>query len=273
MQTTTTSKLNRSIDSPERSRRGPGLASQRVPTPTPRSQNVGQAERIVSTLLGGALLLSTLRRPSLTRAPLALGAGALLHRGVTGHCYAYRALGVNTARDGSRERAKPEKSITIEKPVEELYRAWRDPQHVALLVGDFARIEALPDGRWRWRARLPAGKTLEWTTRTVEDRPNESITWRTEPDAPVQHEGSVRFRPAPQDWGTVVTLRMSFGAAGGPLATLTGQLLPRIPKALEESILRRCKSLCISGEIATLDKNPSARTPARAASPRPLPRS
>jgi len=244
-----------------------------VPPPTQRSQqNVGQAERIVSTWLGGALLLGTLRRPSLARAPLALGAGALLHRGVTGHCYAYQALGVNTARDGSRERTNPEKSITIEKPAEEIYRAWRDPQHVALLMGDFAQIEALPDGRWRWRARLPAGKTLEWTTRTVEDRPNESITWRTEPDAPFQHEGSVRFRPAPQDWGTVVTLRMSFGATGGPLAALTDQFLPRIPKALEESILRRCKSLCISGEIATLEKNPSARKPARDSSPRSLPR-
>jgi uncharacterized membrane protein len=233
---------------------------------------VGQAERIVSTLLGGALLLSTLRRPSVTRAPLVLGAAALLQRGVTGHCHAYGALGLSTARDGSRERTNPEKSITIEKPVDELYRVWRDPQHVALLMGDFARIEALPDGRWRWHARLPAGKTLDWTTRTVEERPNESITWRTEPGAPFQHEGSVRFRPAPQDWGTVVTLRMSFGATGGPLAALTNQILPRIPKALEESILRRCKSLCISGEIATLEKNPSARTPVRAASPRPLPR-
>jgi uncharacterized membrane protein len=215
-------------------------------------------ERLVSTLLGGAFLLSALRRPSPRAAAYVLGGSALLHRGVTGHCYVYDALGRSTA---SGESPRTQRSITIERPAEELYRAWRDPAHLAAIFGDLLEIEGLADGRLRWRARLPMGKTFEWTTSTVADRPGELIAWRSEPGSPFELEGSVRFRPAPRDWGTEVTLSLGFGAPGGPLAALT-KLLPRVSMSLEEHVLRRCKSLCVAGEIPTLAKNASARKPA-----------
>ena len=230
--------------------------------PSGQGTNVGGAERIVSTLLGSALLLRALRRPSASAIALALSGGMLVHRGVTGHCYVYEALGrkaLASSTPGSMHAARPQRSITIEKPAQELYRMWRDPQHVSALMGDFAEVQSTPDGRWRWRAHLPLGKAIEWTTTTVEDRPNELIAWRTEPDAPFAHEGSVRFQRAPRDWGTEVTLSMSFGAPGGMLSELTGKLFSSIPKALEESILRRCKSMSVAGEVPTLKNNPSAR--------------
>ncbi len=233
----------------------------------PRGTNVGGAERIVSTLLGSAFLLRAVSRPSPLSAVLALGGGALMHRGVTGHCYLYEAMGRKALPGSQADHARrPERSITIERPIEELYRMWRDPQHVSMLMGEFAEVQSTPDGRWRWRAHLPLGQSIEWTTTTVEDRPNELIAWRTEPDAPFAHEGSVRFRQAPRDWGTEVTLGMSFGTPGGVLSELSGTLLSRIPKTLEEAILRRCKSMSVAGEMPTLKNNPSARQSARSAS-------
>jgi uncharacterized membrane protein len=181
---------------------------------------------------------------------------------VTGHCYVYDALGRSTLARES-ESTRTQRSITIERPAEELYRAWRDPAHLAAIFGDLLEIEALADGRSRWRARLPLGKTMQWTTSTVADRPGELIAWRSEPGSPFELEGSVRFRPAPRDWGTEVTLSLGFGAPGSPLAALSA-LLPGISKSLEEHVLRRCKSLCVAGEIPTLAKNASARKPASA---------
>jgi uncharacterized membrane protein len=202
-----------------------------------------------------------MRHRSAAAAAFALVGGALMHRGVSGHCYVYDALGRKALPRSTRGAgyARPQRTITIERPAEELYRMWHDPRHVAALMSDFAEVESTPDGRWRWRARLPLGKSIEWTTTTVEDRPNELIAWRTEPDAPFMHEGSVRFRRAPRDWGTEVTLSMSFGSPGGVLSELTGTLLSSIPKALEEAILRRCKSMSVAGEMPTLKNNPSAR--------------
>ena len=66
------------------------------PLQAERSVNVGDIERWLSVLGGGALALCTLRR-SLGTLVLLAGAGALLSRGLTGHCALYQAMGVSTA--------------------------------------------------------------------------------------------------------------------------------------------------------------------------------
>lgn len=214
--------------------------------------NVGKLERVVSSMVGGALLISALRSPSPRKLAGLLGGAALLHRGVTGHCYAYSALGRNTT--GRRERSAVQQSITIGKSTDELYRLWQDPEHVAAIMRDFAQVEDLGSGRWRWTVSLPKGRSISWMTRRTAQRPGELIAWRTEEGTPFAHAGSVQFRAAPRDLGTEVTLRMSFGQA--PV-----KLFEAIPRVLEESILRHCKSLCEAGEIPTLQHNPDARKP------------
>jgi uncharacterized membrane protein len=226
-----------------------------VPWTDGRKQtNVGTPERIVSTLLGGALLLGAIRRPSPAGAALAVGGSALMHRGVTGHCMVYSALGRGSAE---QDEHATEHSITIERPAAEIHRTFRDPEHLAAMLSDVAEVTDLGQGRLRWLVKLPVGKPLQWTTRTVEDVPGERIAWQSEPDAAFSHRGAVRFQAAPRDWGTVVTL--SLGFSSGPLALMARSFRERLPRALEEHVLRRCKSLCVAGEIPTLRRNPSAR--------------
>ncbi|MFO1057073.1 MAG: DUF2892 domain-containing protein [Dongiaceae bacterium] len=55
--------------------------------------NVGNVERVVSSLIGVRMLLDGLYRPSLLR--MIMGS-ALLCRGVTGHSALYRMLGLDT---------------------------------------------------------------------------------------------------------------------------------------------------------------------------------
>jgi uncharacterized membrane protein len=57
------------------------------------STNVGMDERHVSLMLGGALAALGLFR--LRPMSLLLGSG-LIYRGMTGHCSAYQALGIDT---------------------------------------------------------------------------------------------------------------------------------------------------------------------------------
>jgi hypothetical protein len=62
-------------------------------------------------------------------------------------------------------------------------------------------------------------------------------------------EGTLSFRPAPPEWGTVVTLELEGpdGKAG---------------RVLADKLLRQLKSFAETGEVPTTDRNPSARADA-----------
>ncbi|HWP46706.1 MAG TPA: DUF2892 domain-containing protein [Candidatus Limnocylindrales bacterium] len=60
--------------------------------------NVGEVERWLSVLAGGALTLYGLSRSSWGGLMLTWIGGSLLHRGITGHCYLYEALNVDTSQ-------------------------------------------------------------------------------------------------------------------------------------------------------------------------------
>lgn len=62
--------------------------------------NVGETERIISAVVGGCALLFGLSRLSLTGVVALAAGGALLARGLTGHCGLYEALGTSTADEG-----------------------------------------------------------------------------------------------------------------------------------------------------------------------------
>jgi uncharacterized membrane protein len=58
--------------------------------------NVGQTERAISTVAGSLVLLCGLSRLSLTSLVAIVAGGALLQRGLTGHCRIYEALEMST---------------------------------------------------------------------------------------------------------------------------------------------------------------------------------
>jgi uncharacterized membrane protein len=78
--------------------RAGGQLAQR-PARRRRFRNVGEAERLLSLIGGGALAAFGLMRGGLAGLALGLVGGGLLYRGATGHCHLYGALGVSTADD------------------------------------------------------------------------------------------------------------------------------------------------------------------------------
>jgi hypothetical protein len=69
-------------------------------------KNVGTTERWLSVLGGAALILRGMNRPSMTNSLLGLGGVALVYRGVTGHCPAYEALGVDRSDEALAGRKR-----------------------------------------------------------------------------------------------------------------------------------------------------------------------
>jgi len=242
----------------------PGAPARPGAGPTP-GVNVGDTERVVSAAVGGVLALLGLTRRSIGGGAAALAGGGLLYRGLTGHCHLYGALGVNTAAGRSTGPVEVRRSITVDRPADELYRLWRDPQTPARVFGAFADVTPVDPTRTRWTVRLPFGRTLTWETRVTEDRPGEGIRWESAEGAPVRNSGEVTFGPSasPLEKGTVVTLRVRFDPPGGSVGAGLVKLLGVVPDALAGRVLRYFRSLAETGEIPTTDRQPAARPDTR----------
>ncbi len=226
----------------------------------------------MSALLGGALLAFGIRRGWRRGAPAALVGSALLQRGVTGHCYAYQALGVNTRQRGPAEHASGprtlSRSITVGRPAAELRAFVRDSGNLARVFAELAEVEETPHGL-RFDVRLPQGayeflperaeRALTWEARAVDD-PGSVLAFRSSPGSEHAHELSFRFRPAPGGRGTEVTLELLLDA--GALADTAIHALSFVPANALQRALRRLKSLVETGETPTTERNPSARMPA-----------
>ncbi|WNG47609.1 DUF2892 domain-containing protein [Archangium minus] len=244
----------------------------RESAPSSSKINVGAVERVASTVLGGTLLTLGVGRRSLggaARAARTILGGGLLYRGVRGYCHLYQALGINTAKDRGQGEAgvvagpiELQRSITIGKPADELYRAWREARNLSQILGHFAEVTAVGSDRQHWKVSGPVGKGLEWDSRIVDERPGELLSWESLPGADLPNDGSVIFRPAPGEWGTVVTLHFRFNPPGGVIGEAAVKLLGIVPDTLAFTTLRRFKSLVETGEIPTTAKNTSGRASA-----------
>lgn len=220
--------------------------------------NIHPLERVGSVTLGGALLFRSVKHPSAGKAVLALD---LLYQGLSGHSFLYQALGVSTT-NGNKQQAgvlEVERTITIGKPANEIYQTWRSPQKLALIMGDIAEVKEESQERTHWKMRVWPGRCIEWDTSIQEDRPGEFLSWKSVESAQVPNEGSIRFRPAPGEKGTEVTLRFRFDLPAGVLGNIMATRLSFLPRMATKQILRRLKSLMEAGEIPTLAHNPSAR--------------
>ena len=61
--------------------------------------NVGEIERVFSSILGGMMLIGGFSRRSVPGFALAVTGAAFLYRGATGRCKVYESLGLDTNRD------------------------------------------------------------------------------------------------------------------------------------------------------------------------------
>lgn len=225
-----------------------------------------KVKQAIPAVLGGVILYRGLRRRSLRGIAMAVVGGWLLYRTFGGSTGTDGRSAPRTADESEEDRRleasnamEVSRSITVGKPADELYETWRDPETFSRVMGHFAEVTSADGDRFHWTVHGPRGREISWESRTVAEVPGEFVQWETTGDAMVPNQGSVRFRPAPGDRGTEVTLSVRFDPPGGTLGRAALERLEIAPKTLAATALRRFKSLVESGEIQTLKENPSAR--------------
>jgi uncharacterized membrane protein len=215
--------------------------------------DVARTGRVGALAFGGALVAAGLGRRSLGGLAAALGGAWVVHRTAVGRD---RRSGRET---GNADPPTVEGVVTVARPAGELHERWHDPEALSRVMGGFAEVASVGGDRWRWTAGAPFGRNVTWETRIVEDRPGELLRWVSIEGSMPSAEGSVRFQPAPADRGTEVTLRLRFDPPGGALGDAAMRRLGVVPDALASKALHRFKSLVETGEVPTLEANPSAR--------------
>jgi uncharacterized membrane protein len=230
--------------------------------------NVGQVERWASAVGGGALALYGLTRGNLPGVALALLGASLVYRGTTGHCYAYQAAGINTA-SGEAENpnvsvrgghgVKVEKSLTINRPPEELFRFWRNFENLPRVMSHLEAVQVTGANRSHWVAKGPAGVSVEWDAEVYNEKENELIAWRSLGGADVDNAGSVHFRPAPAGRGTELRVVLKYDPPAGVVGAAVAKLFGEEPEQQIDEDLRRFKTMMETGEVPTTEGQPSGR--------------
>ncbi|AGY58791.1 SRPBCC family protein [Gloeobacter kilaueensis] len=222
-------------------------------------RNVGEGERWVSLGSGAVLTLYGLSRGNFGGFLLALLGGGLIYRGASGNCQLYRALGVSTASGASSQPVTVQHAVTINKPVEKVYRFWRDFENLPRFMQHLESVKVYDQERSHWIAKAPAGGKVEWDAEIIDEQENERIAWRSIAPADIDNSGVVRFAPAPEGRGTTVSVELTYAPPAGKVGAALLKLTGEEPDNQVKEDLRLFKQVMEAGEIATTVGQPDGR--------------
>jgi len=211
--------------------------------------NVSGYERIGSVIGGLAILgaIAIRRSPILTPIMTILGS-ALIYRGATGQCPAYKALSRDTSE--KKQRGVPgetgkrvEQSIEVKRPVPEVYRYWRSFSNLPMFMPHLRSVQETDDGISHWIVEGPLGTEVEWDAEIVNETANEVIAWQTLPGASIRSAGTVRFESVNAESLTRITVTLKYALPAKALGAMVARIFGEFPERQLTEDLRRFKQL------------------------------
>jgi uncharacterized membrane protein len=203
------------------------------------------------------------------------------HRGralfATANVLAVTALDVMAARTLSQQPrtianegadkgiVRTKRSLTVNKSPEECYAFWHNFENLPQFMRHLESVTVTGERRSHWKAKAPAGASVEWDAETTDDRPNELIAWRSTENADVYNAGRVRFERAPGGRGTEVRIELEYKPPFGKLGSKVAMLWREEPGQQVMDDLRHFKQVMETGEIlfsdATKQRGPHPAQP------------
>ena len=232
--------------------------------PIQRRVNVGRGERVVSLATGlGTLYLLLTRRPGMKISlPLGLDAGYMIYRGATGHCFLYQMMEIDRSAEGNKG-IQVQRSIAVNMPREQMYRIWHNFENLPRFMKNLQYVdvdESTGGKRSHWVAKAPFGREVAWDAEITDERENEYIAWQSLPGSIVQSTGRVSFVDAPNTQGTIVHVIMQYDTPAGSMGAAVAKLFGKEPGQQLRQDLRNFKAMMETGEIPSVEGQPSGRS-------------
>jgi uncharacterized membrane protein len=222
-----------------------------------RQQSAWLWSRVAGDVMDMALLGMAARSPEARRKRVLMALGVVAGVAVADVVASMRQR--RSATQISNGTVHFSKAISINKPVEEVYRFWRDFQGFPRFMAHLDEVQVIDDTRSHWIARGPAGRVAEWDAEIIEDVPNERLAWRSMEDADIDNAGVVRFEKAAGGRGTIIRVETHYRPPGGTAGRNVAQLFGEEPQMQIDDDLRRFKQLMETGEITTTIGQPAGK--------------
>jgi uncharacterized membrane protein len=212
--------------------------------------------RVAGDVMDLAMLINAMSTPGNDRGRTALATAAVVGVGLL-DVLASEELAATVpkvghpARDTTRLQIR--KSVTVSRPVEEVYAFWRDFENLPQFMKHLDSVQSTGEGRSRWRAGSSEGVAVQWEVEIVEDRPNELISWRTVGVSEITGHGIVEFRSAPGGRGTEVKANIGYEPPGGALGAKIARIFRDVPGVKIENQLNVLKQILETGEEVRSD--------------------
>jgi uncharacterized membrane protein len=193
--------------------------------------NVGKTERILMIAAGSYLLYRALKKKDSKKVSEGLTAGTMLFRGISGYCPAYDAVNRMGSLKGGNITASA--SLTINKPVEEVYTAWRNLENHPLFMSHLESVTPITNYISDWKAKVVAGVgTVAWKAEILMDEPNKLLSWHSMPGSSVNNAGKVKFTDngASTDIEVTISYHAPLGKPGEVAAKLFNPVFEKMLK-------------------------------------------
>lgn len=151
------------------------------------------------------------------------------------------------------------KTLTINRPMDELYAFWRDFANLPKFMKHLKNVTVLDEKTSHWEVTAPGGGTARWDALIINERPCELIAWRSADGSEIANAGSVRFKRSPSGRGTEVTVALEYVPPAGRLGQTIARWLGEEPEHQVRDDLNRFKWFMETGEIPTTEGQTSGR--------------
>ena len=160
----------------------------------------------------------------------------------------HRGTGMVADRDSDTRRRlggyrgiHVDESVTIHRPVSEVYRYWRNFENLPRFMRHLESVAMREEGISHWVARGPAGTTVEWDARIINEVDNKVIGWQSLEGSTIATAGSVHF--AETAGGTLMRVHLQYSPPAGKLGSAVAWLFGEEPSQQIREDLQRFKTL------------------------------
>jgi uncharacterized membrane protein len=188
---------------------------------------------------GSALVLA---ERETNRPNTAVIVGSAIAGAIVGGAIPFMLAGRSSATQSRRDGVAFKETVTINRSARELYDFWRDFSNLPQFMDNIRSVEKLGSKRSHWVIKAPAGTSVEFDSRVVDDVPGKLIAWESEEGASVPNRGRVEFNQT-SSGATVVRTAISYDPPAGAAGRMIAKLFQREPAMQAREDLARFKEL------------------------------